>query len=516
MNSSIALRKMSTLASESALRVRSLLTPLWRVLTLSLADESVSPKKSLCASIEREGLSIAYGSRFLSRLSVKQVRRYPMELWAYPEAEDVASTVSLAVNDLKAKRARITLCIPKTWAVITGVDLPATVKENLSEVIAYELDRVTPFSSDEALFDYILLREDQERISVLVAAVKQEVIAPYLNALEQKGLKADTLTLSLSSLGALCGYYLKKKDAIVLDIGKNDYEGCLLAEGSISAASMGTFTSDDDAARVDMLSAEIETLGSSAPDRPVPVILSLRQDSGHLGELLTQKLAVPPKVLGEGDSALRLPLQQKGISFVAIGGVVESLWPRAKRLNLLSRGRHDRVRTPKLLTIALLLAIFASLAMYVFTPVKIEEKRLQEIDRQISMRKDEVKKVEALKKDIETLSAELVTIDTFQENRPMALNLLKELTTILPKTAWLTRVRFSETGLEIEGYAATATELLSKIETSKSFQKVEFASPTFRDARLNSERFIIKAEIEGVKKPEPDKAKGEAHKGEKK
>jgi hypothetical protein len=45
---------------------------------------------------------------------------------------------------------------------------------------------------------------------------------------------------------------------------------------------------------------------------------------------------------------------------------------------------------------------------------------------------------------------------------------------------------------------------------------VEFASPTFRDARLNSERFIIKAEIEGVKKRETEKAKGETQKSEKK
>jgi general secretion pathway protein L len=516
MNAAIAVRKITSLVSDSTLRLGDLLSPVWKLLTLSLADESISPKKSLCVSIEREGLSIAYGSRFLSRISLKQVRRYPMELWVYPEAEDVASTVSLAVNELKAKRAEVTLCIPKAWAVLTTVEFPATVKENLSEVIAYELDRVTPFTSEEALFDFILLSEDAERIKILVAAVKREVITPYLDALREKGLKVGRLTMSLSGLGALCGYYLKKRDALFMDIGKSDYEGGVLAQGSAVAACMGTFASEDDSARSDVLAAEIEALAPPSPGGHVDVVLSFRQDTRHLVDLLREKLAAPPLILGEDEAKLRVPIQQKGISFVAIGGVVESLWPAAKRLNLLSGGRHDRVRTPKILTIALILAIVSLLGLYAFMPVQIEERRLKEIDRQISLRKDEVKKIEALKKDMEVLSAELTTIDTFKESRPMALNLIKELTNILPKSAWLTRVRFSDTGLEIEGYAATATELLSKIESSKHFQKVEFASPTFRDARLNSERFIIKAEIEGVKKRETEKAKGETQKSEKK
>jgi hypothetical protein len=46
-------------------------------------------------------------------------------------------------------------------------------------------------------------------------------------------------------------------------------------------------------------------------------------------------------------------------------------------------------------------------------------------------------------------------------------------------------------------------------------RKVEFASPTFRDVRLNADRFSIKMEIAGVKKKE-DKIKGEKGKNEKK
>ncbi len=89
----------------------------------------------------------------------------------------------------------------------------------------------------------------------------------------------------------------------------------------------------------------------------------------------------------------------------------------------------------------------------------------------------------------------------------MSLDILKDLTTILPRTSWLTRVRITETTVEIEGYATSATELLPKLEGSKHFQKAEFSSPTFRDPRMNSDRFIIRMEIEGAKKTEDEKGK---------
>ena len=130
----------------------------------------------------------------------------------------------------------------------------------------------------------------------------------------------------------------------------------------------------------------------------------------------------------------------------------------------------------------------------------MEKSKLRGLDAQIASRKGEIKKIEALKKEINTLGGEITRIKEFKESRPMALNIMKELTTVLPNTVWLTRTRITEETVEIEGYASTATELLTKLEQSKLFQKVEFTSPTIRDTRLNTDRFVIKMEIEGLVK----------------
>ena len=91
----------------------------------------------------------------------------------------------------------------------------------------------------------------------------------------------------------------------------------------------------------------------------------------------------------------------------------------------------------------------------------------------------------------------------------MALNIMKELTTILPKTVWLTRTRITEETVEIEGYAGAATEILTKLEQSPLFKKVEFTSPTIRDAKMNLDRFVVKMEIEGFEKKQAGGEKNE-------
>jgi Tfp pilus assembly protein PilN len=237
-------------------------------------------------------------------------------------------------------------------------------------------------------------------------------------------------------------------------------------------------------------------------DKPQVVVLFSRSAS-TLKELLKMQASVPLIMLDESDLKLQLPGSKKDVPYAAVGGTLESLWPKSRGLDLLKQGRREIIKAPLGVSLILLFITVVLLIFSILTPFRMEEKRLAELDHQIRLKKDEVKKVEALKKDVDALNTDVSTIVQFKEDRPMSLNILKELTTILPKTTWLTRVRITDATVEIEGYASSATELLPKLEASKYFKKSEFASPTFRDARMNADRFIIKMEIEGVKKIEP-------------
>jgi general secretion pathway protein L len=226
-----------------------------------------------------------------------------------------------------------------------------------------------------------------------------------------------------------------------------------------------------------------------------------------MGDIVGSDLSIPVSMIDGTNLKLKLPGNKQEVSYTAVGGALESLWPKAKGFNLLARGRHEKPKTPMAVTVILIIMLAMLGILYLLSPLKAGEKRLKEIDRQIAIRKDDVKRVESLKKEIESLKGEVSVITGFKGNKPTAIDILKELTIILPKTSWLTRARITETGVEIEGYAVLATELLPKLEASKFFEKAEFSSPTFRDPRMNMDRFILKMEIKGIKKAEGEKVK---------
>lgn len=519
----IAIKKLTSITSDSAVKLKDTIwRPLWKFLTFSPANDTISAKKNLSASIEKGTLSVAYGSRFLSRIKIKGVREYSFEEGKYPQPEGLASSLALAINDFRAAGADVSLNIPKAWAVIKTADFPVTVKENLVDAVSYELDRLTPFSPEDAFYDFKILRESEGKLTILVTAAKVDLVKPYIEALREKGITVNRITVNLSGIGTLCHYIDKETDFIFIAINSKGYEGALFLDGSITSAFSSNFTTVNENSKIDILMSEINIFIAAVKKlNKLPKIMVLLKDkSPSLKELLKLQMNLPVRILNEIDIKLKHSGLQTELPYNAIGGVLESLWSKANGLDLLKKGRHEIPRTPTVFTVIFMLSIIAMWILYMIVPLKIEGKRLNEIDRQIMLRKDDVRKVETLKKEINTLNDEISTINNFKQNKPTALNILKELTAILPKTTWLTRVRITESTVDIEGYAGSASLLLPKLEASTSFKKAEFSSPTFRDARMNADRFNIKMEIEGVKKDEGEKLKNETsmqtgrHKGE--
>jgi general secretion pathway protein L len=504
MNGTIVMHKLTSLASTSTTVVKKIWDPVWRTLTFSIADDLLYPAKAVSASLEKGMLSVAYGSRFFSQIKIKGIREYTFEEGRYPQAEAFASSLSLAISDLGASKAEITLSIPKAWAVIKTAEFPATIKENLSNVVSYELDRITPFSSENAFYDFKIVGENDGKLTIMVIAAKADMIKPYIDALSEKGIAVSRVTVNLSGIETLCRYIDRKTDSVFIEIKKEGYEGALCLNGAITGAVTGNFTSGDEKSRVETIMTGISSLTDTGKKlgKSLQMLAIMKDKSPALKELLKSEFNQSITFLNETDIKVKLPEQYREIPYATVGTVLESLWQKANALNLLKKGLHEKSGPPIILTIILSCALLAMWILYLVAPLRVEEKRLQEMDRQIMLRKEEVKKVEALKKEIEALNTDIATINDFKGKKRMALNILKELTSILPRTAWLSRVRTTDVTVELEGYAASATGILSKLEASPYFEKAEFASPTFRDTRMNSDRFNIRLAIEGVKKEE--------------
>ena len=465
---------------------------------LSPADDRLSYKKSLCLSIEKGEIQAALGSRFLSRIKIIGFKKYPSAEGDYPPPNFLTSSLALAVAELGAEKCPVTLSIPKAWTVIKTVDYPSTVLENVAEVMTYELDKITPFTPDKAYYDFKVLKEEAGRVFIQVAAARADLIDPYLKALREKGFKVEGITINLLGLSLLCQYNRNSNQALFMEIDKDQYEGALLLSATDLKVFSGFFGEASEKTKVEQIEEAIESQLPFLDQKALPggIIFYLKDNTPTLKESIKIQMRHTVHFLDETDFRFgTFGKGRKQIPYAAVGGILESLWAKSWDLNLLLKGLHRKSKPPWVITLLLLLTLGVLVGIYWTTPVEIETQRLHNLEKQIVLKKGEIKKVDNLKKEIEAVSGEINLINDFKQIKPLDLNILKELTLLLPKNAWLTRLRIFEAQVNIEGYAPSATLLIPKLEGSKFFKKVEFSAPTFKDPRQNMDRFQLKMDL---------------------
>jgi general secretion pathway protein L len=115
------------------------------------------------------------------------------------DAEPGKTASSAARKLLRRGRAasgHVTLRLPAGQVLRPSVEVPIAAAENLREVLAFEMDRHTPFSSDEVLFDFRVAGSDAElqRLNVEVLVARKRDVDAALALAATMGLSPDRVT----------------------------------------------------------------------------------------------------------------------------------------------------------------------------------------------------------------------------------------------------------------------------------------------------------------------------------
>ena len=329
--------------------------------------------------------------------------------------------------------------------------------------------------------------------------MRTQTLAPYIDVLEMNGLSAQRITTGVTSLGTVCRVLGNSgKITVCLDVSDEGYEGCLVRDGVLYSTVSDEFPDNGHGRAESMKDGIVSMLDGLEAGEAPPVVL-LKAPTRY--DTLENEIDFPIRRITGDDLKEKFGVDIDDDLTGSLGGVIEELWPGQQGFNLAGKGFGAPGRSPLTrLTCVLLGMIALAMALSLVVPLYMEKARLDRIEEQIALRRNEVKAIEALRQESSSINADITTVRGFKESVPMTLDIMKEMTGIIPKNAWLTRLRITGETVEIEGYAASATELLPRLERSPLFKKVEFSSPTIRDTRLNADRFVIKMEIEGYEK----------------
>jgi general secretion pathway protein L len=152
--------------------------------------------------------------------------------------------------------------------------------------------------------------------------------------------------------------------------------------------------------------------------------------------------------------------------------------------------RRSGSKTLLLAAVAVILAMIAA-----YLPIE----RMQETREALTHRYSEIKATAAaaalLQREIDGLNAQQTLLVDLKRERPLALQVLFEITHILPDDVYLTGWSLAGSEIQIEGTAQSASAVVGLLEQSHLFQNTTFRSPVTQIPGSMRERFRIATKV---------------------
>jgi Tfp pilus assembly protein PilN len=409
-----------------------------------------------------------------------------------PPDEDAPSRVAAFLDRHRLREAPVIACLPREAVLVRFLNLPAEAEPQLAKVVGYQLGSLHPFKDDQVYWDCAVVDRDPKtkQISVMVVLAEKSRVNRSKQALQELGLRLSGLTLGAAALAALLKPLLPPTALIVCG-RSSGVELLSFHQGNLCATQ--EIPLDPSASVQERFEREWHRALAALPASD-PAALPLFVCG-----------SIPPAFSGflEGASPLPAPKlnlsKRRGsvdIEWPALAAAYAGLTRRASSsINLLPPEERWEPRTGARLPIYALSAAAALLALTLASHAWIESALYNRaLERALRGLQFHAQQLRRQSQDTSTLEARAALLENLRSANWHRLDMLQQLTKLLPDGTWLQELHMSQDTVEINGYSNHAAELVPPLENSPFFTQVEFTAPITRDNQ-NREVFRIRMRL---------------------
>ena len=447
--------------------------------------------------VEPDRVSLAHVTKRLLTIGLRDYRTYPLApaSHAIDRTQMLTDAVAAFRRDVGAEAGAVHLCLARHELLLNRLVLPAAARENLAQVLEYEIERVIPLPRSEVFYGYQVRESgggEAGRLAILVVSVPQRVVHQYIDALELAGARPKAVVIAAGALGdytAFCCGGLAEPLALLVPSG-GDQELALFVGGQLVASHVLRGAEPPSPAALQALVRRdlVEVFHSG--EATVPVLRAVAPNGAppeagtDLVGMARGRLEAPPAFFEAPEPAVLPALG------AALGAVRESVVD----LNLLPEEHRPGIQEGLFVPILLLVAVLVLGLVYGGSVIVRDEMTRRALTRQVETLEPEVALVRQQEAAARKLQEQIATVSGGADRR--VVQYLKELTDKIPKDAYLTTLRYRNNRVEIDGFANKSSELIQILENSPLFRNAQFTSPTTA-GQGGQERFSIVAEVEG-------------------
>ncbi len=404
----------------------------WFAIGTGIGIEIAGPKgaESLTVSAVRVRPN---GARALGRLIVENFPQQPTGVWG--------TEFSSFARKFGLRHVGAAVILPRHDVIVRQLSLPGVSDKDLPSAVGFQLDGLHPYPEDEVVASWSRLGNTG---TILIAIARRAAVERYATLFAEAGIKVAGFTCSAAAI----------------------YSALRLFNAALPPEILA----------IEPAGSEVELYGES-PTRPLfsatfPVEAGERAIAQARSELRIEAPFEPQPLSALLDAEPALPF----------AAALASACPRlALSLNLLPADqRHMSSRAlwiPSAALGAIVLLLAGALAVF---PGYENRKYMRSLEAEIEKTQPLAKRAEAL--DRATAAARLRTmqLDDFRRRAKSDMDVLVEMTRILPPPTWLNLFQIDRGQVYIAGDTDQAAPLLKTIDASPLFEGSEFSMPPVR------------------------------------
>lgn len=490
------------------------------------------------------------GASVAGTMTVEDFPHQPAGVWG---AEYAAF-----LRKLGLRHAVATVILPRAAVIVRPLALPGVSNKDLDNAVRFQMDGLHPYNDDDVYSAWVRLPSTS---TVLVAVARKDMVDRYAAPFEEAGIRVGGFTCSAAAIYSALRLFGAKPAPEILAVDDSAEARTGPAEpGSVVRASplkeleyygesptRPVFSASFDPSdrgmtneRAAALAASELRIHSGAEPVPLASLLGLAPTHSSAASLSSAAALAPasappldeapPAASVDSSEADLLPTSAAASALMAdspasallTAAALPAAHPSALAqpfaaalasacpflslsLNLLPADRRQagsRLRwAPSLVFGTLVLVLAGVLAAF---PSYENRKYLKSLQTQIAAVAPQAERAGAIDKQVDTLRRRIQLLDDLRRHPRADMDVLAELTRILPPPTWLNFMQISPKQVIVGGETPEAAPLVPLLDSSPLFEASEFQAPPSRvppsdTLRAGGEAFRIKTNREGVK-----------------
>jgi hypothetical protein len=402
------------------------------------------------------------GARVLARLDIEDFPHQPAGVWGTEYAN--------FARKLGLRHLGATVILPRHDVIVRQLSLPGVSDKDLPAAVGFQLDGLHPYPEDEVVASWSRLGGTP---AVAVAIVRRAVVERYATLFAEAGFKLGCFTCSATAIYSALRLFNAALPSEILAIEHSGDEVELYGESPTRPLFSASFPSIAARQSGESQPADPESASSSDSSKSYDDARAAGLACAELRIHSSNEAPIEPRPLEELlHAAPALPYAAALASACPRLSLALNLLPVEQRQ---SSSRALWIPTAALGAIVLLLA--GALAAF---PGYENRKYMRSLEAQIAAVQPLAKRAEAL--DRAAVAARLRTqqLDDFRRRSKADMDVLEEMTHILPPPTWLNMLEINRAQVLIAGEADQAATLLKTIDASPLFKSSEFLMPPVR------------------------------------